>query len=201
MSKLLMKKWHGLKKRCLSKLPMEKWHGLWWRLPLCALVVLRALTLGTGSGPLVLLLILVGTLMLVACIMASPMSGWAANQSFGWLGNLFYPERTSKRIPPIYGPAESRRMAGHPAEALEAYEAILVEYPENGRCYLAMMDIAWQDMQDAGLANNFYRRARQTVKNEDCLAEMRQAYDDFAPYLKDKQEASPSRDAARPKRR
>ena len=176
----------------MGKIPTERWHGLWWRVPLCGAIAAAALKLGSNPGTINGIVVYTGALASIACTMADPLSGWTANYSFGWLGRLFYPERTFKRVPPIYGPAESRRMEGRPAEALEAYEAILAEYPDDGRCYLAMMDIAWQDMEDAGLAHNFYRRARQAVSDEEYLAEMRQAYDDFAPSLKDRLEASPA---------
>ena len=179
----------------------EKWHGLWWRIPLCCLFLFGAgwlfiggLQQGSMLGVYAGMVFAAACLIMAAIVAAPVLAHWVAHNAFGSLGGLFFPERTSKRVPPVYGPAESRRMEGRPTKALEAYEAILAEYPDDGRCYLAMMDIAWQDMQNAALANGFYRRAREAVKDEEHLTEMRQAYDDFAPYLEDRLQAPAGND-------
>ena len=185
----------------MGEILTEKWHGLWWRIPICCLFLFGAWRLFSGCGQsggmlgALAGLVFAAACLIMASIVAAPvLAHWVAHNVFGSLGGLFFPERTGKRPPAIYGPAESRRMEGRTAEAFEAYEAILAEYPDDGRCYLAMMDIAWQDMQNAALANGFYRRAREAVKDEQYLAEMRQAYDDFAPYLEDRLRAPGSHD-------
>jgi len=185
----------------MGEILAEKWHGLWWRVPLCCLFLFGAAWLflsGLEKGGMLAVygtvVLATACLILAAMTMAPVLAHWVAHNVFGSLAGLFFPERTFRRVPPAYGPAESRRMEGRPTKALEAYEAILVEYPDDGRCYLAMMDTAWQDMQNAALANGFYRRARAVVKDEEYLAEMRQAYDDFAPYLSDRIRAPEIRD-------
>ncbi len=128
------------------------------------------------------LLMAAAALISAAIVIASPLTEWVVNTFANSIANLFFPDKKSPRLP-IYGPAEARRMEGRYEEAIQAYEAILAEFPADGRCYLALMDIAWRDLQDARRAMGFYQRATQAVKNASWRGEMRHAYEDFAPAL------------------
>lgn len=189
-----------------DNIPTEKWLGLWWRIPVCllALVGMVKLFLGGlragGFGAVGTLVLSAACLILAAFVMAPPLAEFVAVYLLnGIFGGLFYPERRNRRPPPVYGPAEARRMEGDYQAAIQAYEEILAEFPDNARAYLALMDIAWLDMTDAPLAMSFYQRALAVIKDEASRKEMQQAYADFAPYLEKPEEVKqrPPRSATR----
>jgi tetratricopeptide (TPR) repeat protein len=167
----------------------EKWYGLWWRIPICVMFLGLGLWLGSraiaggGWGAVGGLLIAAAGLLSATIVVATPLADGAAHALFGVLGGLVYPDRQAKRPAPMYSPAEARRMEGRYKEAIAAYEAILKEYPGDGRSYLALMDIAWQDLHDARLAMDFYRRGEMAVTDKAYLDEMRQAYEVFVREL------------------
>jgi tetratricopeptide (TPR) repeat protein len=167
----------------------EKWCGLWWRLPLAAFFLFFAARLfmrgvgGGGWGSVPALIFAAAALIVGATIMAPAIAEWLAGVTFAPLAGLLFPERKITRRPPTYGPAEARRMEAQYEKAIQEYEAILMEYPNDGQSFLALMDIAWRDMGDARRAMNYYHRARVAVKDEGYLQEMKLAYEDFAPYL------------------
>ena len=169
----------------------EKWHGLGWRLPLCALFLLlagRALGIGCAAGGMIFslpgLLMAAAALIAAAIMVAPPLANAASHLFIGsFLAGVIFPNDHGGRPPPAYGPAEARRMEGLYEESIQAYEAILAECPADGRCYLALMDIAWRDLHDARRAMGFYQRASAAVKDKAYRQEMRHAYEDFAPGL------------------
>lgn len=173
----------------MFEIPTEKWLGLWWRIPLCLLVLLGAARFfveglkGMGIGVVGSLLLAVACLIVAAALMAPPLAEWGAACLNGLFGGMLYPERRSRRPPPVYGPAEARRLEGDYEGAIQAYEDILAEFPDNARAYLGLMDIAWLDLTDAPRALAFYNRALAAIKDEACRKEFQQAYEDFAPYL------------------
>lgn len=190
----------------MANIPTEKWFGLWWRIPICLLALLGMAKFfldglrGGGFGAVGSLLMSVACLILAALVMAPPLAEFVAVYLLnGIFGGLFYPERRNRRPPPVYGPAEARRMEGDYQAAIRAYEEILAEFPDSARAYLALMDIAWLDMTDAPLAMSFYQRALAVIKDEACRKEMQQAYADFAPYLEKPEEVKkgPPRSATR----
>ncbi len=177
----------------MAEINGEKWHGMSWRLPLCAIFLslsffLAQMGLRSGNMLTVFACLLFAAASLVAAVitMATVMAEGASKMFLGGLlGNLIFPDQHATRPPPAYSPAEARRMEGRFEEAIKAYEEILAEYPDDGRVHLALMDIAWRDLEDARRAMRFYQRARKVVKDEAYLKEMQQAYEDFAPILLD----------------
>lgn len=175
----------------MAEIRGERWDGLGWRLPLSLFFAALALFLANlalhASSMLLCLALLVfaaASLLMAVIVMGTILAGVASHFFVGaFLVDLIYPDRRARRPPPVYGPAEARRMEGRYEEAIQAYEAILAEYPADGHCYLALMDIAWRELHDARRAMGFYQRASAAVKDKAYRQEMRQAYEDFAPGL------------------
>lgn len=84
---------------------------------------------------------------------------------------VYYSDERFEKPPPVYGIPEARRKSGLHAEALALYEQILRDHPGELKAYVAMMDIAVVDLQDAALARTFFRRGLEGLaREEDRLA-------------------------------
>ncbi|MBN2452533.1 MAG: hypothetical protein JXR77_19265 [Lentisphaeria bacterium] len=101
-------------------------------------------------------LILATACFLVAGIALAP---WVAEAVATPAGNLFFPDRKYSRAQPRYSIPEGHRARCEFQAAMDAYEAILVEFPGDARCFIALMDIAVTELHDAALAEGIYRRA------------------------------------------
>ncbi len=104
---------------------------------------------------------------------------WVAQRCGDLAGGLFFPDRQFDRPPPVFSIAEGKRANGQPREALAEYERVLVEHPQESRCYVGMMDIAARDLRDPVLAEGYYRRAAAQLTDTAALAQLAAARDEI----------------------
>ena len=112
---------------------------------------------------LVPILIALGLFLAGACILALPLAEWSA----GPWGSLYFPNEAPRPKAPMYGIPQARRKKGQYEEAMEAYEAITREHPDQLRAWVEMMDMAVVDLRDVSRAETIYERAAQNLQNED----------------------------------
>jgi tetratricopeptide (TPR) repeat protein len=67
---------------------------------------------------------------------------------------------------PMYSIPQARRASGLYDEAMEAYEAILQEFPEERRAYVEMIDICIVNLKDPEWAMRVYQRGMEALKSE-----------------------------------
>ena len=89
------------------------------------------------------------------------------------IGNLIYYLLYScgnyDRPLPMYGAAEGKRRKGLYLEAFDDFEKIAQQYPQELTPYLAMIDIAVEDMRDRDKAALVFHKAIATLdRREDC---------------------------------
>jgi hypothetical protein len=90
-------------------------------------------------------------------------------------GGLFFPNRSFDRPQPVFSIAEGKRAQGQPREALAEYERVLLEHPQESRCYISMMDIAARDLRDPALAEGYYRRAAEQITDSETRRRLAEA--------------------------
>lgn len=111
-----------------------------------------------------------------AGIMVAP---WVAARIGNAAGGLFFPDRHFDRPQPVLSLAEGKRVQGRPMEALAEYERVLLEHPQETRCYIAMMDTAVRDLHDPALAEGYYRRGREALTATAAVASLDQAREEI----------------------
>jgi hypothetical protein len=111
-----------------------------------------------------------------AGVMIAP---WIAERCGNLAGGLLYPDRTFDRPQPVFSIAEGKRAQGQPREALAEYEQVLLEHPQELRCYISMMDIAARDLRDPLLAEDYYRRGAGLITEPQTLRKLREARDEI----------------------
>lgn len=104
---------------------------------------------------------------------------WMAARIGNAAAGILYPDRHFDRPQPVFSLAEAKRAQGKPREALDAYELVLLEHPQEVRCYIAMMDTAARDLHDPTLAEGYYRRAGECIAEAKALTQLRQARDEI----------------------
>jgi tetratricopeptide (TPR) repeat protein len=109
-----------------------------------------------------------------AILLASPIAGLFAEPS----GSIFYPGRRLSRPLPMYSIPESKRARGDYEEAMTGFEAIAADYPDELKPYIAMIEIAIENLKDADRANAIFQRGIELLKDaddKDTLARMYRA--------------------------
>lgn len=86
-------------------------------------------------------------------------------------GSLFYP-RGQHRREPQYSGAIGRRMRGHYDDAIQEYERIASEFPQELLPHVAMLEIAVVDLQDAERGEAIVRRGLQTLQHPSSRLEL-----------------------------
>lgn len=107
-----------------------------------------------------------------AGVMIAP---WVAQRCGNLAGGLFFPDREFDRPQPVFSIAEGKRAQGQPREALAEYERVLLEHPQECRCYISMMDIAARDLRDPLLADGYYRRGVAQIVDPETLRRLGEA--------------------------
>lgn len=110
---------------------------------------------------------------------------WVAQRFGNLAGGVFFPDRQFDRPQPVFSLAEGKRAQGQPREALAEYERVLLEHPQELRCYISMMDTAARDLRDPVLAEGYYRRGLAQITDAAPRQQLTAARDeilrDFTP--------------------
>jgi hypothetical protein len=120
-------------------------------------------------------------LLAAACFIGAgiAIAPWVAQRCGNLAGTIFYPDRHFDRPQPVFSIAEGKRTRGLPHEALAEYERVLLEYPQETRCYISMMDIAARDLRDPALAEGYFQRSVAQISDPDAVKQLRQARDEI----------------------
>jgi len=113
---------------------------------------------------------------IVAGIALAP---WVAERCGSAGAAIIFPDRHFARPQAVLSLAEGKRAQGLPREALAEYERVLLEHPDEVRCFVGMMDIAVRDLHDPVLAEGFYRRGCEELTDRDALEQLRQAHEEI----------------------
>jgi len=111
-----------------------------------------------------------------AGIMLAP---WVAARIGAAAGGVFFPDRHFDRPQPVFSLAEGKRAQGKPREALAEYERVLLDHPQEVRCYIAMMDTAVRDLHDPALAEGYYRRGHDALAAPEATAGLDRAHEEI----------------------
>ncbi len=141
-------------------------NGFAWRAPLAGVLFVVAWHLLKAGGAFPMLaglgLAVSGAMLLaplLAILIASP------------TGSLFYP-RGRATHEPRYSGAIGRRMREHYADAIDEYQSIANEFPNELYPHIGMLEIALNDLQDVERADAIVRRGLQRLKNEADRAQL-----------------------------
>ena len=120
-------------------------------------------------------------LVAAACLIGAGamIAPWVAQRCGNLAGGLLYPDRKFDRPQPVFSLAEGKRTQGLPREALAEYERVLLEHPQETRCYVSMMDIAARDLRDPVLAEGYYRRGSAQLTDPEALRLLGEARDEI----------------------
>ena len=98
-------------------------------------------------------------------------------------GAVFCPDKRFDRVPPRYSVAESKASAGRFEEAMEEYEKVVAEYPQEFPAYSAMLDIAARHLHDIGRAEDICERGLSTLATAEEQRALSRQYEDAAEFL------------------
>jgi hypothetical protein len=93
-------------------------------------------------------------------------------------GFLFYPNDTSLKPPPAYSQAQARRLKGDFNGAMELYAGIVTDFPQESRAWIAMVEIAIENMKDAAMARDILDRGLAAVTTENGRRALRISFDE-----------------------
>jgi hypothetical protein len=127
--------------------------GLWWWLSVKAQTQAQA-------GALLLLLWSHAALLVAAIILAKPIAGLIGDM----IANLLMPGERHARPQPMYSIPEGRMVAEDYAGALEAYEQLAADHPEEVAPHLRMMEIWLRHFNDPAAARTIHRNALHSIK-------------------------------------
>jgi len=92
-------------------------------------------------------------ILLASIIVARPLAQFVCYK----VGTLFFSDARFDRPQPIYSIPEARRREGRYEEAIDGFERIAAEDPQQARAYAAMIDIAIVDLKDVERAEAILR--------------------------------------------
>jgi hypothetical protein len=110
--------------------------------------------------------------LIAALLLASPMSGLAANP----FGTMLFPEARFDRPQPLYSRAEALIRKRKYIEAMTLYEEISESFPALGKPYIDMIDLAVMELHDPGRARRIYERGMSSLKDIDERATLARMY-------------------------
>lgn len=123
--------------------------NLLMRLMLAGVILVAPLFLLRGLG-----MVLYPFIMVFAAILVAP----AIARLFGLsAGALFYPNQHFDKPQPVYGIPEARRKEGRFEEALEGFQKITSQHPQELRAWMLMIEVAAVDLGSSARADAFYR--------------------------------------------
>ncbi len=157
-------------------------------------IIIIALLLIFGGGAAVLLIgssllthpirimIALGILIAAAEIFARVVAYFMTKRS----GFLFYPNDTSLKPPPAYSQAQTRRIKGDFEAAMELYTKIVSGHPQEIRAWIAMVEIALEDLNDAAMAKNILKRGLAALDAEGGKKVLQKSFDEKIELLPEK---------------
>lgn len=98
-----------------------------------------------------------------AIIVAFPLAGLIAEPT----GNLFWPSARYDRPQPAYSIPQSKRARGLYEEAMDGFEKIAEEYPQEIQPYIEMIDVAILNFHDPERAEAIFQRGVSILKKEE----------------------------------
>jgi tetratricopeptide (TPR) repeat protein len=104
-------------------------------------------------------------------IVARPLAALVAEPT----GSLFFPRRAAEPEPG-YSRAVAQRKRGRLQEAMAEYEQIAAQFPAEVRAYVAMIEIAIVDLNDAERARHIVERGLAALPDEPRQMELLRAY-------------------------
>jgi hypothetical protein len=93
-------------------------------------------------------------------------------------GFLLYPNDTALKPPPAYSQAEARRLKGDFEAAMELYSEIVADFPQESRAWIAMVEIALENLKDAAMARDILARGLAAVATEAGRRALQAAFDE-----------------------
>lgn len=99
-----------------------------------------------------------------------------ANLFGGTLSGLFWPDRAGPRKP-AYGVPQSFMAAHKYAEAREAYEKIIREFPDEAKPHVELIKMAFLKLKDEALAREFCDRAAKSLGSASAREQVSAVYE------------------------
>lgn len=96
----------------------------------------------------------------------------------GRTGTLLFPDHRSGKPPPAYSTAEACRIKGDFVQALQLYEEIVTSHPKELRAYVAIIEIALENVNDAALAKKTLDRGLAAISTENGRRYLQETYDE-----------------------
>jgi hypothetical protein len=132
---------------------------------------------GIGS----LLLLIPGILcMVVGAVLLAPDVAAAGARMFS---GILWPSASPATPRPVYTIPQSLVAQHRYTEALQAYNRIIAEYPEEARPYLELIKMAATQMKDAQMAHEFYERAMAVLTSPEDRERITTVYGMFTEGL------------------
>jgi hypothetical protein len=101
-------------------------------------------------------------------------------------GFLFYPNDTTLKPPPAYSQAQARRLKGDFDAAMELYAEIVADHPQESRAWIAMVEIAIENLKDAAMARDILERGLAAVDSETGRRALQASFDENVESLSQK---------------
>lgn len=124
-----------------------------------------------------------------AIIVARPLSRLLAEP---W-GNLLFPSDHFDKPQPIYGIPEARRQEGKYEEAIQGFQKILVEHPQEVRAYVSMIDVAIVNLKDEARANAIFQNGIAKLKRAEDRDQLASAYSNIRSRIVSDRDGVPDR--------
>jgi len=107
-----------------------------------------------------------------AIFLAHPVATLIATQ----FANILYPEDHDYSPPPLYRLPEMYIRQNRHGDAVQEYQKILHHHPREIRAYLALLEVAFQLMQDPVLGEKTYRTGLRRLKNVGDRVKLEETY-------------------------
>jgi hypothetical protein len=116
----------------------------------------------TGAGGVLTVLAAMCFFVIGSVILAPLVAGFLS----GWVGGLFNPTERGKPMP-MYSVPESKYKREKFAEALQEFEKLSQQFPEEFRPYQAMLEITLIHLKDRARAEAIFQRGMRSLKQEE----------------------------------
>jgi tetratricopeptide (TPR) repeat protein len=93
-------------------------------------------------------------------------------------GSLLYPSDSFLKPPPATSQAQARRIKGDFEAAMELYTAIVADYPRETRAWIAMVEIALENLKDVSMATDILKRALAVTTAQGARKALQCAFDE-----------------------
>jgi hypothetical protein len=97
-------------------------------------------------------------------------------------GGLFYPQDKGQS-PPAYSPAEARRMKGDYGAAMELFDALVSDHPQEIRAWVSMAEIALDNLNDPAKAKFILDRGLAVLTKESHKIVLQKTFDEHFESL------------------